>query len=74
MVTKKKISAFAKDETEVKMPCRLNLQVWDSDHFSADDFLGEIQFRLEKSDRKRKEKEMKLYSLEIIIRILLYQK
>ena len=26
------------------MPPRLNLQVWDADHFSADDFLGFKQF------------------------------
>lgn len=40
MVIKKKESAFSIDETEYKVPPRLNLQVWDADHFSADDFLG----------------------------------
>ena len=46
MVIKKKESAFALDETEYKMPPRLNLQVWDADSFSADDFLGECFFLL----------------------------
>lgn len=40
IVISKKESMFAWDETEYKIPPRLNLQVWDADHFSADDFLG----------------------------------
>lgn len=40
MVLKKKIGLFDLDETETKTPCKLTLQVWDNDTFSADDFLG----------------------------------
>lgn len=46
IVISKKESMFAWDETEYKIPARLNLQVWDADHFSADDFLGTAHFWL----------------------------
>lgn len=40
IVMSKKESMFSWDETEYKIPARLTLQIWDADHFSADDFLG----------------------------------
>jgi len=40
IVISRKDTVFSWDETEIKIPARLNLQVWDADHFSADDFLG----------------------------------
>lgn len=40
IVISKKESMFSWDETEYKIPARLTLQIWDADHFSADDFLG----------------------------------
>lgn len=40
IVISKKESLFSWDETEYKIPARLTMQVWDADHFSADDFLG----------------------------------
>ncbi|XP_014219659.1 otoferlin [Copidosoma floridanum] len=46
MVIKRRSHVFAKDPTEHKVPCRLNLQVWDSDHFSKDDFLGDLSLEL----------------------------
>ncbi|XP_035743561.1 otoferlin-like [Vespa mandarinia] len=51
MVVRKKLSIFAKNETEEKLPCRLHLEVWDSDHFSKDDFLGALTLNLSKMPR-----------------------
>lgn len=45
IVISKKESMFSWDETEYKIPPRLTLQVWDADHFSADDFLGEDEIK-----------------------------
>lgn len=42
MVIRKKDSAFSSSDTEEKLPCKLNLQVWDNDTISRDDFIGNI--------------------------------
>ncbi|XP_067099003.1 otoferlin-like [Osmerus mordax] len=54
IVISKKESMFAWDETQYKIPARLNLQVWDADHFSADDFLGAIELDLNRFPRGAK--------------------
>lgn len=45
MITKK-IHKFEKVESEVKIPALLNLQVWDNDTLSPDDFLGSLTINL----------------------------
>nr|XP_057911960.1 otoferlin isoform X12 [Doryrhamphus excisus] len=54
IVISKKESMFSWDETEYKIPPRLTLQVWDADHFSADDFLGAIELDLNRFPRGAK--------------------
>ncbi|XP_036143415.1 otoferlin [Monomorium pharaonis] len=51
MIVRRKISVFAKNEIEEKLPCKLHLQIWDSDHFSSDDFLGELTLDLSRMPR-----------------------
>uniref|UniRef100_A0A673XNH5 Otoferlin a n=1 Tax=Salmo trutta TaxID=8032 RepID=A0A673XNH5_SALTR len=54
IVISKKESMFSWDETEYKIPARLTLQVWDADHFSADDFLGTVELDLNRFPRGAK--------------------
>ena len=51
IVITRKESMFSWDETVSKIPPRLNLQVWDADSFSKDDFLGAITLDLNKFPR-----------------------
>ena len=41
MVIRKKQHFYSLTKTEVHVPPRLTLQVWDNDLFSPDDFIGE---------------------------------
>ena len=46
MVTTQKREAFEKNSAETKSPAVLNLQIWDNDSFSSDDFLGTLSINL----------------------------
>ncbi|GAB6022296.1 hypothetical protein CHUAL_006419 [Chamberlinius hualienensis] len=64
IVISRKESLFSWDETESKIPARLVLQVWDADHFSADDFLGSITLDLNRFPRGAK--SAKLCTLDML--------
>lgn len=46
MIITKKKRPFEKFDTEIKIPPVLNLQIWDNDTFSPDDFLGATTINL----------------------------
>lgn len=54
VIQMKKENAFDIDLTELKIPCRLVLQVWDNDIFSKDDFLGTLTLELNRFPRGAK--------------------
>ncbi|KAL1517093.1 hypothetical protein ABEB36_000901 [Hypothenemus hampei] len=58
IVITRKESLFSWDETECKIPARLELQVWDADHFSADDFLGAVTLDLNRFPRGAKSSKL----------------
>jgi hypothetical protein len=56
LLTKKK-NLFDKFDTEFKIPAVLNLQVWENDSFSPDDFLGSLSINLSHFSRPAKSPE-----------------
>ena len=46
IVIKKKPHLYSLSKTEVQVPPRLTLQIWDNDYFSRDEFIGELSIRL----------------------------
>nr|XP_034839510.1 otoferlin-like [Maniola hyperantus] len=64
IVITRKESVFSWDESESKIPARLELQVWDADHFSADDFLGAVTLDLNRFPRGAK--SSKLCTLDML--------
>ncbi|XP_031628335.1 otoferlin isoform X2 [Contarinia nasturtii] len=64
IVLSRKESLFSWDESEIKIPARLELQVWDNDKFSSDDFLGAISLNLNRFPRGAK--SSKLCTLDML--------
>jgi len=46
MVVEKKEHFWSLDQTKQMMPAKFNLQVWDNDLFSANDFIGKLFVKL----------------------------
>jgi hypothetical protein len=46
MIITRRKNPFEKFDNEIKIPAVLNLQIWDNDTFSPDDFLGAIAINL----------------------------
>lgn len=46
IVVKKKAHFWSLDATELHVPPKISLQIWDNDLFSSDDFIGEIELDL----------------------------
>lgn len=46
MVVTKKKSIYEKFDSEIKTPATLNMQIWDNDSLSGDDFLGSLCLNL----------------------------
>lgn len=46
MLLVKKKNIYEKFDTELKVPPVLNVQIWDNDTFSPDDFLGSLTINL----------------------------
>uniref|UniRef100_A0A6I8S929 C2 domain-containing protein n=1 Tax=Xenopus tropicalis TaxID=8364 RepID=A0A6I8S929_XENTR len=47
-IVSKKEHVWSLDETEIKLPPKLNIQIWDNDKFSRDDYIGCIELDLNK--------------------------
>ncbi|XP_070501536.1 otoferlin [Chironomus tepperi] len=78
MIIVKKKKPFEKFDTEIKLPPVLNLQIWDNDTFSPDDFLGaasinlshfpEFSLTAEKCTGKKSSKYENLFAIDGSIR------
>ncbi|XP_057307144.1 myoferlin-like [Hydractinia symbiolongicarpus] len=65
MVVEKKEHFWSLDATRQLLPPRVNIQVWDNDLFSANDFIGNLELDLSKLPRPKKQaKKCNLAMLE----------